>query len=108
MCKEGTGTGTGSVIGGKGALDKINTEGWEGIGGSVGMGVMWRMKRIHRKITAGARALKMLETADSMASANFDLTCARSLIVFLTGVTCFAAGPLTAMCPKIAFHIIVH
>ena len=34
------------------------------------MGVMWRIERFHRRIAARARALKMLETADSMVSAD--------------------------------------
>ena len=72
--KEGTGTGAGSVIGGKGALDKINTEGMGRSRRQSFDGFDVRMERAHRRITAGARALR--ETADSMASADLVLTCA--------------------------------
>ena len=34
------------------------------------MGLMWRREWTHRRITAGARALRPRETADSMASAD--------------------------------------
>ena len=43
------------------------------------MGFMWRTDWAHRRITAGARALR--EKADSLASADLVLTCTFLLLI---------------------------